>query len=318
MLVELVFLDIADGGGPAVSDLFLLVQEGRGRQHDAAGVARRAFQRLRQAEGGALVFLGDEAAVHVAAADAQLQHHRRLAGLGQRKAVFHRLDHAFQIGARVQQPDLRFHGERVRAFLHDGRAFAVVLAHDHQRAAGDAAGCQVGQRVRGDVGADRGFPGDGATDRIHDRGRQRGGGGGFRGAGLEVHAEFLQDLVGVGQHVHQVRDGRTLVAGHIAHAGLQQGLGDREDALAAELFARADAQLLDFFEGPFSHLEPLVADRCAGPCALLLRNIEWSRIHVLKNTLEVNFLAVNKKMKFHGIKNITLKQGCIYWLSFRC
>ena len=60
-------------------------------------------------------------------------------------------------------------------------------------------------------------------------------------------AEFLQDLVGVGQHVHQVRDGRTLVAGHIAHAGLQQGLGDREDALAAELFARADAQLLDFF-----------------------------------------------------------------------
>ena len=57
MLVELVFLDIADGGGPAVLDLFLLVQEGRGRQHDAAGVARRAFQRLRQAEGGALVFL---------------------------------------------------------------------------------------------------------------------------------------------------------------------------------------------------------------------------------------------------------------------
>ncbi|MNS14411.1 hypothetical protein D3C72_460300 [compost metagenome] len=139
VLVERVFLDVADGGGPAFLDLLLFMQEGGGRQHDAAGVARRAFQRLGQRIGGALVFLCDEAAVHMAAANAQLQHHGCLAGFGQFEAVFHRLDHAFQVGARVQQPDLRFHGERMRAFLHDGRAFAVVFAHDHQRAARDAA-----------------------------------------------------------------------------------------------------------------------------------------------------------------------------------
>ncbi|MNY08752.1 hypothetical protein D3C86_1416230 [compost metagenome] len=186
-----------------------------------------------------------------------MQHHGRLAGFGQFEAVFHRLDHAFQVGARVQQPDLGFHGERMRAFLHDGRAFAVVFAHDDQRAAGDPAGGQVGQRVRGDVGADRGLPGDGAADGVHDGGRQGGGGGGFRGAGFEVHAQFLQDVVGVGQHVHQVRDRRTLVAGDIAHAGLQQSFGDRKNAFAAELFARPDAQLLDFFlERPFCHLDP--------------------------------------------------------------
>ena len=215
---------------------------------------------------------------------------RRLAGLGQRKAVFHRLDHAFQIGARVQQPDLRFHGERVRAFLHDGRAFAVVLAHDHQRAAGDAAGCQVGQRVRGDVGADRGFPGDGATDRIHDRGRQRGGGGGFRALASKCTPSSCR--ISLASASTSIRCEMGEPGSRPAHAGLQQGLGDREDALAAELFARADAQLLDFFEGPFSHLEPLVADRCAGRLLLLRRMVADP---CSKNTLEVNFLAVNKR-----------------------
>ena len=49
-----------------------------------------------------------------------------------------------------------------------------------------------------------------------------------------MHAELLEDVVGVGQHVHQVRDRRALIAGHVGHAGLEQRLGDRENALAAE------------------------------------------------------------------------------------
>ncbi|KAG1438445.1 hypothetical protein G6F57_019849 [Rhizopus arrhizus] len=78
-----------------------------------------------------------------------------------------------------------------------------------------------------------------------------------------MHAQLLQDVVGVGQHVHQVRDGRTLVARHIAHAGLQQAFRHGKDALAAKLFAFADAQLLDFlFERPFSHLELLRGPDC--------------------------------------------------------
>ena len=42
-----------------------------------------------------------------------------------------------------------------RALLHDRGAFAVILADDDQRAAGDAAGREIGDRVGGDIGADR-------------------------------------------------------------------------------------------------------------------------------------------------------------------
>ena len=60
-----------------------------------------------------------------------------------------------RFGPRVEQPDLRLHREGVAALLHDRGAFAVVLADDDQRAAGDAARGEVGERVGGDVGADR-------------------------------------------------------------------------------------------------------------------------------------------------------------------
>jgi hypothetical protein len=42
------------------------------------------------------------------------------------------------------------------------------------------------------------------------------------------------------------------------------------------------------------------------------------RKHRLKNTLGVNVLAVNKKDEISWkLKNITQKQGCIYWLFSR-
>ena len=59
-----------------------------------------------------------------------------------------------------------------------------------------------------------------------------------------MHPQLLQDLVRVGQHVHQVRDGRALVARHIRHARLQQGLSDGQNSLAVELVAIAQAQFL--------------------------------------------------------------------------
>ena len=145
-------------------------------------VSRSGFSSAwRKVKGGALVVLGDEAAVHMAGADAHFQHDRRVRRLGQLEAVLDRLDDRFQVWPRIEQPDLRLHGEGVRALLHDRGAFAVVLADDDQRAAGDAARGKVGQGVGGDIGADGRLEGDRAADRIHHRGGERGCRRRFRG-----------------------------------------------------------------------------------------------------------------------------------------
>ena len=69
-----------------------------------------------------------------------------------------------------------------------------------------------------------------------------------------MHAEFAEQTLSVGQHVHQVRDRRALIAADIGHARLQQRLGDREDSLAVKGLVRAEAQRLDLFrKGPFRH-----------------------------------------------------------------
>ena len=170
------------------------------------------------------------------------------------KPCLHRLHDGRQVGPRIEQPHLRLHGEGVRALLHDAGAFAVVLADDDQRAAGDASGGQVGQRIGGDVGADGGLEGGRAAQRIVDRRGQRRGRRGLRGAVLEVHAQLGEDVVGVGQHVHQMGDRRALVAGDVRHARLQQRLGHGQDALAVEHLALAQAQLGHLCrERTFSH-----------------------------------------------------------------
>ena len=143
----------------------------------------------------------------------------------------------------------------MRALLHDAGAVAIIFADDDQRAAGDSAGGQIRERVGGDVGADGGFEGDCAAERIVDGGGESGGGGGFGSAVLEVDAEFFEDVVGVGENVHQVRDWSALIAGHVGDAGLQQGFCDGEDAFAAKFLALAQVEFLDFFfEEPLRHL----------------------------------------------------------------
>ena len=260
--LRLVLGDEAHGGGPALLDLLPLVQVARRRQHDAAGVAHRLFQRVLEGEARPHIVAGGEAAVDVAGADAQLQHHRRVGGFRQLEAFLHRLHDRGQVGARIEQPDLRLHREGVAALLHDRGAFAVILADDDERAAGDAAGREVGERVGGDIGADRRLEGGGAAQRIIDRGGERRGGGGLVGARLEADAELLQNVVGVGQHVDQVRDRRALVAGDVGHAGLQQRLGDRQDAFAAEFLAGAELELGDLLlERAFRHRRPLSGTR---------------------------------------------------------
>ena len=61
-----------------------------------------------------------------------------------------------------------------------------------------------------------------------------------------MYAQFFQDLPGIGKDVNQMADGRALVSANIGYARLQQGLGNREDALAMEFFAVPQAQHLYF------------------------------------------------------------------------
>ena len=69
-----------------------------------------------------------------------------------------------------------------------------------------------------------------------------------------MDAKLAHDVLSVGEHVHEVRDRRALIARDIGDAGLQQRLGDRENAFAAEGFAGLKPQVPDFaLEGPFRH-----------------------------------------------------------------
>jgi len=69
-----------------------------------------------------------------------------------------------------------------------------------------------------------------------------------------MNAEVFHHLPCVGEDVHEVRDRRALIAGDIRDAGLQQRLGDGENALSAKDLAGAEAQVLNFaLKGPFRH-----------------------------------------------------------------
>ena len=69
-----------------------------------------------------------------------------------------------------------------------------------------------------------------------------------------MNAELVEHVLGVGQHIHQMRDRRALIAADIGHAGLQQRLGDGENSLAAEFLAFAEFEILHFAcERAFRH-----------------------------------------------------------------
>ena len=123
-----------------------------------------------------------------------------------------------------------------------------------KRAALDPARRDIGKRIGGDIRSDYRFPDDGSPQGIIDRRGQHRRRRRFAGAGLEMHAGFPQQFVGVAEHVHQMGDGRALISPHIGDAGLQQRLGHRENAFAAEIRARAKAKLFHFsLEGALCH-----------------------------------------------------------------
>lgn len=86
--IETVFANEAHRGRPALVDLLLLVQIAGRWQHDALGVALGLVNRVLQAVAWPPIGPRLELSVHMASADAQLEHDRRVAGLGQLKALF--------------------------------------------------------------------------------------------------------------------------------------------------------------------------------------------------------------------------------------
>jgi len=260
--------DEAHRGRPAFVHFLLLVQETRRRQHDPVHVALRVFQGVAHGKGRLDVVGRDELAVHMAGADAQLQHHRRMAGFRELEAALDRPHDGRQVGPRVEQPDLRFHREGVAALLHDRRTLAIVLADHDERAARHATRGQVGERVGRHIGAGGGLEGDGSAQRVVDGRRERCGSRGFAGAVLEADSVLRENVLGVGQHVHEMRDRRALVARHVGHARLQQRLRHSEDAFAAEKLAGAQPQLFHFLgKRTLSHPDPSRNPICCcSPC----------------------------------------------------
>ena len=257
-LVELVLANELLRRRQALLDFQPLLGEDGGRMRQTAVFeARRPVEPMPAAIGAAFIVLGDELAGDVAGAHPQVEHHRRVARLGKLKSLFDHAHDGRQIGPRIEQPDRGFHGIGVGAFLDDARALAVILAEHDQRAADDAGRGEIRQRVGGDIGADDRFPGHRAAQRIIDRGAEHGRGGGLVGAGLDMHAEIGQQILGVDHDVEQMRHRRALVAADIAHARLQQRLGDGEDAFAAKRLAVAEPQRIHFFlERPFHQAIP--------------------------------------------------------------
>jgi hypothetical protein len=253
-LVEPVLADVIERGRQAFVHLLLFMDVGGRRQHHPVGAALRVRQRVAHAERRALIVLRLEGTVDMAGPDPHLQHHGGVRGLGKLEAVAHRLRDRGQVRPRIEKPDLAFLGVGMRALLHDRGALAIVLADDDERTARHAARGEVRERVRGDIGAHRALEGDRAADRVVHARRQHRGRRRLAGVGLEPDAELTQQFLGVGQHVHQVADRRALVAADVADPTFQQRLRDREDTLAPEGLAGADAQLLDFLlEGSLSH-----------------------------------------------------------------
>src|SRR3970282_1749831 len=251
------------GGRPAHLDLVFFLRIGGGRQADAGEVEVRALEQLARGKARRAVRLGPERALHVAGADAQLEHHRRAGGLRELEAVLHHLDDLRQARARVDQPDLRLHGEGVAALLDDGGALAVVLAEHDERAALHARGGEVGERIGSDVGAHRGLEGHRAAQGVIDGRAEHRRRAPFRGVRLDMHAELVQDVARVVQHVHHVRHRRALVAADVRHARLQQRLGDRENAFAVERLAVAEPEFRDLFPEGALHADQIYQMRVA-------------------------------------------------------
>ena len=258
-LVELVVDDEPLRRGQPPSHLVDFLAEGGGRVAQPVVVEAGRSEAILGREAGRHVVARNEAAEHVAGADAQLENDRRVGGFRQLEALLDRAHQRGQVGPGIDQPQRRFQRKGMRALLDDAGALAVVLADDDEGAADDTGRGEVGQRVGRDIGADDRLPGDGAAQGIVDRGGQHGGRRRLVGAGLQMNAEIAEQALRLHQHVEQMAHRRALIAADVGDARLQQRLGHGQDAFAIEGVAGAQPQALDLLvERNFSH--------CRRPC----------------------------------------------------
>ena len=251
-LVQALLPDEGDRRGPAVLDLLDLVREIRRRKDDPADVADRALGRFPDGHRRAPVVARNEGAGLVASPDPELEHDRRVRRFRKLERFLDQVDEKPVVGPWIEQPHLRLHRESVGPLLHDRGALAIILADDDESAALDAPGRDVRKRIGRDIGPDHGFPGDRASKRIIDRSGKHRRGRRLACARLEMDSELEHQCVGVGEHVHQVRDRRSLVAADISDPGLKESLGDGENPLALEQLAFPEPELLDLLpEGAF-------------------------------------------------------------------
>ena len=243
--------DVFHRFGKPLLDFLFFLEVGRGREADFGIIEIRIFQHPVPGEQRLTVVTAGETSMDMAGTDTEFQHHRRIALLRKFETVFHHLHDLGQVRPRVEQPDLGFHREGMAPFLDDACAFPVIFPQHDQRAAFDSCRGEVGKGVRSDIRPHRRLPGDRSAEGVVDRSPEHRGRTCFAGIRLEVHPQFIQQALGVRQHIHQVRHRRPLVTADVRNPGLQQGLGHRKDAFPVEHLSLPQPQQLNFFlEGP--------------------------------------------------------------------
>ena len=86
-----------------------------------------------------------------------------------------------------------------------------------------------------------------------------------------MNAELAEQVLRVGQDVHQMGNRGALIAANIGDAGLQQGFGQREDAFAPELLAFAEFEVPNFSgKRTFGHSQ-VPGPEAGAPAGLAIR-----------------------------------------------
>ena len=201
--IELLFLYELQRRGQPTGNFFLLMLVDKRRQNDLFGFPGRCH-RGAVAVAGRHIVPGNKLSGYMAAADAHHVEDGGIGRLGELKTFLDHVDNRRQVGARIQQPHLGFHGEGIGTLLHDAGALAVVLAHNHHRASRHAGRSKIGERVRGHIGTHCGFPGHCATQRVIDGRREHGRRRSLGTTGFKVHPQFAEDVLGIAEHIHQV------------------------------------------------------------------------------------------------------------------
>ena len=245
-LVELAIDDVAPGRRQSRLEFHRLHGVGEGRQVDALDAEAWSVEWREPADRRFDVIATHHAAAQMAGADADAEEDRLVARLREAEPFLDEPLEARQSVARIEERHARFQRRGMGPLLEDGSAFSVVFADHDERPPDHPRRRNVGEGIGRHVGAYHGLPGGRAAHGVVDRRPQQGSGGCLAAGLLEVDSHRLQErLVGVSQHVDEMRDGRSRVAAHVAHAGLQQRLGDGEDALAVQDLSGAIAELLD-------------------------------------------------------------------------